>query len=146
MQELVKDVTLFSDYCVMFYSPSQDGHEKHGVLVTAELSSRFNSLLDPFLLWQTPWRNLSRMWPCFLTTVLRLILQRMAIRMSQLITLSAFHSLKPHCIQSSWVLVPAGTSKSTLRRHSIQAVTMAYVADAVTLWHCLQQCVLAALN
>jgi hypothetical protein len=43
--------------------------------------------------------------------------------------------LKPHCIQSSRVLVPAGTSKSTSRRHSIQAVTkvMAYVADAVTL-------------
>jgi hypothetical protein len=40
-----------------------------------------------------------------------------------------------HCIQSSRVLVPAGTSKSTLRRHGIQAVTrvMAYVADAVTL-------------
>jgi hypothetical protein len=37
--------------------------------------------------------------------------------------------------QSSRVLVPAGTSKSTLRRHGIQAVTrvMAYVADAVTL-------------
>jgi hypothetical protein len=32
-------------------------------------------------------------------------------------------------IQSSRVLVPAGTSKSTLRRHGIQA----YVADAVTL-------------
>jgi hypothetical protein len=33
------------------------------------------------------------------------------------------------------VLVPAGTSKSTSRRHGIQAVTrvMAYVADAVTL-------------
>jgi hypothetical protein len=29
--------------------------------------------------------------------------------------------LKPHCIQSSQVLVPAGTSKSTLRRHGIQA-------------------------
>jgi hypothetical protein len=43
--------------------------------------------------------------------------------------------LKPHCIQSSQVLVPAVTSKSTLRRHGIQAVTrvMAYVADAVTL-------------
>jgi hypothetical protein len=41
--------------------------------------------------------------------------------------------LKPHCIQSSRVLVPAGTSKSTLRHHGIQAVTsvMAYVADAV---------------
>jgi hypothetical protein len=39
--------------------------------------------------------------------------------------------LKPHCIQSSRVLVPAGTSKSTLRRHGIQ--TMAYVADAVML-------------
>jgi hypothetical protein len=39
--------------------------------------------------------------------------------------------------QSSRVLVvvPAGTSKSTSRRHGIQAVTrvMAYVADAVTL-------------
>jgi hypothetical protein len=37
--------------------------------------------------------------------------------------------LKPHCIQSSRVLVPAGTSKSTSRRHGIQAVTrvMAYV-------------------
>jgi hypothetical protein len=44
-------------------------------------------------------------------------------------------NLKPHCIQSSRVLVPAGTIKSTSRRHSIQAVTrvMAYVADAVTL-------------
>jgi cobyric acid synthase len=31
--------------------------------------------------------------------------------------------LKPHCIQSSQVLVPAGTSKSTSRRHGIQAVT-----------------------
>jgi hypothetical protein len=33
------------------------------------------------------------------------------------------------------VLVPAGTSKFTLRRHRIQAITrvMAYVADAVTL-------------
>jgi hypothetical protein len=44
--------------------------------------------------------------------------------------------LKPHCIQSSRVLVPAtGTSKSTSRRHCIQAVTrvMTYVADAVTL-------------
>jgi hypothetical protein len=43
--------------------------------------------------------------------------------------------LKPHYIQSSRVLVPAGTSKSTLRRHGIQAVTrvMVYVADAVTL-------------
>jgi hypothetical protein len=44
--------------------------------------------------------------------------------------------LKPHCIQSSRVLVPrAGTSKSTLRRHGIQVVTrvLAYVADAVTL-------------
>jgi hypothetical protein len=30
--------------------------------------------------------------------------------------------LKPHCIQSSRVLVPVGTSKSTLRRHGIQAV------------------------
>jgi hypothetical protein len=31
--------------------------------------------------------------------------------------------------------VPAGTSKSTLRRHGIQAVTrvMAYIANAVTL-------------
>jgi hypothetical protein len=40
--------------------------------------------------------------------------------------------LKPHCIQSSRVLVSATTSKSTLRRHGIQAVTrvMAYVADA----------------
>jgi hypothetical protein len=48
-----------------------------------------------------------------------------------------YWSLKPHCIwiieQSSRVLVPAGTSKSTLRHHGIQAVTrvMAYVADAV---------------
>jgi hypothetical protein len=44
--------------------------------------------------------------------------------------------LKPHCIQSSQVLVPVGTSKSTSRRHGIQAGTrvMAYVAnDAVTL-------------
>jgi hypothetical protein len=41
-----------------------------------------------------------------------------------------FHQLKPHCIQSSRMLVPAGTSKSTSRRHGIQAVTrvMAYVA------------------
>jgi hypothetical protein len=34
------------------------------------------------------------------------------------------------------VLVPAGTNKSTLRHHGIQAVTMrviAYIADAVTL-------------
>jgi hypothetical protein len=54
--------------------------------------------------------------------------------------------LKPHCIQSSQVLVPAGTSKSTLRRHGIQAVTRvtACIANAVTLWRCLQQCVLAA--
>jgi hypothetical protein len=46
-----------------------------------------------------------------------------------------FKTLKPHCIQSSRVLVPAGTSKSTSRRHSIQAVTrvMAYVIDAVIL-------------
>jgi hypothetical protein len=56
-------------------------------------------------------------------------------------------ALKPHCIQSSRVLVPAGTSKSTSRHHGIQAVTrvmhalVAYVADAVTLWCCLQQCV-----
>jgi hypothetical protein len=44
-------------------------------------------------------------------------------------------NLKPHCIQSSRVLVPAGTSKSTLHRHGIQAVTrvMAYVTNAVTL-------------
>jgi hypothetical protein len=43
--------------------------------------------------------------------------------------------LKPHCIESSRVLVPAGTSKSMLRRHGIQAVTrvMAYVTNAVTL-------------
>jgi quinol monooxygenase YgiN len=56
--------------------------------------------------------------------------------------------LKPHCIQSSQVLVTAGTSKYMLRRHGIQAVTrvMAYVTKAVTLWRCLQQCVLAALN
>jgi hypothetical protein len=31
--------------------------------------------------------------------------------------------LTPHCIQSSRVLVPAGTSKSMLSRHGIQAVT-----------------------
>jgi hypothetical protein len=57
-------------------------------------------------------------------------------------------NLKPHCIQSSRVVVPAGTSKSTSRRHGIQVVTrvMAYVADAVTLWRCLQQCVFADLN
>jgi hypothetical protein len=44
-------------------------------------------------------------------------------------------NLKPHFIQTSRVLVPAGTSKSTLRRHGIQAVTrvIAYVANAVTL-------------
>jgi hypothetical protein len=55
-------------------------------------------------------------------------------------------TLKPHCIQSSWVLLPTGTSKSTSR--GIKAVTrvMAYVADAVTLWRGLQQCVLAAPN
>jgi hypothetical protein len=43
--------------------------------------------------------------------------------------------LKPHCIQSSRVLVPAGTSKSMLHRHGIQAITrvMAYVTNAVTL-------------
>jgi hypothetical protein len=41
--------------------------------------------------------------------------------------------LKPHCIQFSRVLVPAGTSKLTLRRHGIQAVTMVMV-----------QCVLSA--
>jgi hypothetical protein len=43
-------------------------------------------------------------------------------------------SLKPHFIHSSRVLVPAGTSKSTLRRHDIQAITMvmAYIANAVT--------------
>jgi hypothetical protein len=59
---------------------------------------------------------------------------------------SSYCYLKPHCIQSSRVVVPAGTSKSTLRRHGIQAVTrvMAYIANAVTLWRCLQQCVLAA--
>jgi hypothetical protein len=35
-----------------------------------------------------------------------------------------------------------------LRHHGIQTVTrvMAYVADAVTLWRCLQQCVLTGLN
>jgi hypothetical protein len=45
------------------------------------------------------------------------------------------HHLKPHCIQSSRVLVPAGTSKSTSRRHGIQAVirVMAHIADAVKL-------------
>jgi hypothetical protein len=31
------------------------------------------------------------------------------------------HALKPHCIQSSRVLVPAGTCKSPLRRHGSQA-------------------------
>jgi hypothetical protein len=45
--------------------------------------------------------------------------------------------LMSHCVQSSRVLVPAGTSKSMLRRHGIQAVTrvMAYVTHtfAVTL-------------
>jgi hypothetical protein len=43
--------------------------------------------------------------------------------------------LKPHCIQSSRVLVPAGTSKSTSRCHGIQAETsvIAYVANSVTL-------------
>jgi hypothetical protein len=30
--------------------------------------------------------------------------------------------LKPHCIQSSRVLVPAGTSKSMLRHHGIHGV------------------------
>jgi hypothetical protein len=39
--------------------------------------------------------------------------------------------LKPHCIQSSRVLVPASTSKSTSRRYGIQV--MAYVTNAVTL-------------
>jgi hypothetical protein len=44
--------------------------------------------------------------------------------------------------------VPAGTSRSTSRCYGIPAVTrvMAYVANAVTLWRCRQQCVLAALN
>jgi hypothetical protein len=44
-----------------------------------------------------------------------------------------FRLLKPHGIQFRWVLVPAGTSKSTLRRRGIQAVTrvMAYIANAV---------------
>jgi hypothetical protein len=48
---------------------------------------------------------------------------------------TSFILLKPHCIQSSRVLVPAGTSKSMLCHHGIQAVTrvMAYVAHAVTL-------------
>jgi alkylhydroperoxidase/carboxymuconolactone decarboxylase family protein YurZ len=37
--------------------------------------------------------------------------------------------------KASRVFVPAGTSKSMLRRHGIQAVTrvMAYIANAVTL-------------
>jgi hypothetical protein len=39
--------------------------------------------------------------------------------------------LKPHCIQSSRVLVPAGTSKSTLRRHGIQVS----IKDA-RIWQC----------
>jgi hypothetical protein len=45
------------------------------------------------------------------------------------------HLIHLHCIQSSRVLVPAGTSKSMLPRYSIQAVTrvMAYIANAVTL-------------
>jgi hypothetical protein len=69
-------------------------------------------------------------------------------------------TLKPHCIKFSPVLVPAGTSRSTSRRHHfrpvIQAVTrvMTYVANAVTLWHVwciilwcwLQQCGPAALR
>jgi hypothetical protein len=57
---------------------------------------------------------------------------------------SLYLGLKPHCIQSSRVLVPTGTSKSMSRRYRIHAITrvMAYVADAATLWRCLQQCVL----
>jgi hypothetical protein len=63
-------------------------------------------------------------------------------------SINVFFHLKPHCIQSSRVLVLAGTSKSMLRRHVFQAITrvMAYVNNAVTLWRFLQQCVLAALN
>jgi hypothetical protein len=62
------------------------------------------------------------------------------------------YTLKPHCIQFSPVLVPSDTCRSTSRRHhlrpGIQAVTrvMAYVANAVTLWRWLQQCVPAALR
>jgi hypothetical protein len=50
-------------------------------------------------------------------------------------TLHGMYTLKPHCIQSSRVLMPAGTSKSRLHRHSIQAVTgvMAYFVNALTL-------------
>jgi hypothetical protein len=54
-----------------------------------------------------------------------------------------------YSIQFSRVLVPAGTSNTMLRHHSIHRPSpgvMAYVANAVTLRRCLQQCVLAALN
>jgi hypothetical protein len=50
-----------------------------------------------------------------------------------------FQCLKPQCIQSSRVLVHAGTSKSTSRRHGIQAVIRqghgirCWCSDAVTL-------------
>jgi hypothetical protein len=49
--------------------------------------------------------------------------------------LKIFYYLKYFTIQSSRVLVPADTSKSTLRHHGIQTITrvMAYVADTVTL-------------
>jgi hypothetical protein len=45
-------------------------------------------------------------------------------------------SLKPHCIQSSRVLVPAGTSKSTLRRQGIQAVTRVMAYTLLMQWRC----------
>jgi hypothetical protein len=65
-------------------------------------------------------------------------------RVLSILTCLKGHSVTLHSILPSASLVPAGTSKSTLRRHSIQAVTsvMAYVADAATLLRCLQQCVL----
>jgi hypothetical protein len=59
------------------------------------------------------------------------------------------NQLKPHCIQFSQVLVPAGTSRYVVNHFRPgQTVTrvMAYVANAVTLWRWLQQCVPAALR
>jgi hypothetical protein len=71
------------------------------------------------------------------------------ISLSWIKPILAFHLiyLKPHCIQFSPVLVPAVTCRSR-RQHFCPGipVIMAYVANAVTLWRWLQQCVLAALR
>jgi hypothetical protein len=81
-----------------------------------------------FATWDVPIPTTTLFKGDFLRTMdIRLLLDRKLCQ-------TATH-LKPHCIQSSRVLVPAGTSKSMLRRHGIQAVTrvMAYIANAVTL-------------